>query len=174
MTPQTKHYLIIGGGLVAAVVLGIVVYKYFEAGQSASAAANDQANQDALAYLEAEQLEGSGTYEDDLGGGGITVSGSPASQQDLAQELQGLLGDFGIGTTPSSSSGSSGGSSSSSSSSGNQPTGPGPGGTVQIPASSGPVVVTPYSVGPIGGSGKVGFLDDEPGIMQFENEEAVA
>lgn len=107
ISPETKHVLIIGGALIAAVVLGIIVYKKFEANSQASQAANDQSEQDQLAYLESMGLEGGygygSTYDefgDTTGTSAITLPTSPTSDS-LAQEIQGIESAFGLGTTSS-------------------------------------------------------------------------
>lgn len=119
LSPETKHILIIGGALVLAVVLGIVVYKKYEANSQASAAANDQSEQDQLAYIES-LMEGGAGYDDfgDTGAGSVTLPGAPASSMSLADELQQIESAFGFGPTTASTTGSSGGSSGGSSTSG--------------------------------------------------------
>jgi hypothetical protein len=52
LSPEAKKHLLIGGGLLAVVVIGIVVYKNFQVSSQASGAASNQATQDQLAYLE--------------------------------------------------------------------------------------------------------------------------
>ncbi|HXT74614.1 MAG TPA: hypothetical protein VN785_12245 [Candidatus Angelobacter sp.] len=95
MTQQTKHYLIIGGGLVVAVALAVILYKRYEASSTASQAATDQSNQDALAYLEASSTNSPYGY---AGGGGSTVSLAPAgTQQTLAQQVAAIEQEFGFG-----------------------------------------------------------------------------
>lgn len=122
LSPETKHTLMIGGALILAVVLGIIVYKKFEANsqasQAATSAANDQADQDTLAYLESLAL-GGGDYSSYEGSGGssITIPSAPASTS-LAQELSSIEQAFGYGTTSTPTAPSSGSSSSGSSSSG--------------------------------------------------------
>lgn len=119
LSPETKHILMIGGALVLAVVLGIVVYKKYEANSQATQAANDQGTQDELAYL--ETLMGSGGdygnyYGDTSGESAITLPATPASSMSLADELQQIESAFGFGTM---SNGSSTGSTSSNASSSN-------------------------------------------------------
>lgn len=101
MTPETKRSLILGGGLILAVVLGIVVYKKYEANSQASQASSDQATQDELAYIESLSLSGGG-YSDYGGGAGsaITIPSPPATQS-LAQELAQIEQTFGFGAAPS-------------------------------------------------------------------------
>ena len=122
MTPEIKRSLIIGGGLILAVVLGIVVYKKYEANSQTSQAASDQASQDELAYIESMALSG-GAYASYGGGAGsaITIPSAPATQS-LADEIAGIEQAFGFApasspSAPSSSSSSTSSSSSSSSSS---------------------------------------------------------
>ena len=100
----------IGGALVLAVVLGIVVYKKYEANSQATQAVNDQGTQDELAYL--ETLMGSGGeygnyYGDTSGESAITLPATPASSMSLADELQQIESAFGFGTRPSGSGSSS-------------------------------------------------------------------
>lgn len=96
MTSQTKHYLIVGGGLVLAVALAVILYKRYAANSSASQAATDQSNQDALAYLEASSVNSPYGYAG--GGSGSTISLAPAgTQQTLAQEIAGIEQEFGFG-----------------------------------------------------------------------------
>ena len=52
MSPETKKHLYLGGGLIAAIVVGIIAYKKIQVNSQASSAAGNQANQDQLAYLE--------------------------------------------------------------------------------------------------------------------------
>lgn len=102
MTQQTKHYLIIGGGLVLAVALAVIIYKRYAANSSASQAATDQSNQDALAYLEASSANSPYGY---AGGSGSTISLAPAgTQQTLAQEIAAIEQEFGFGPPASSAS----------------------------------------------------------------------
>lgn len=100
MTQQTKHYLIIGGGLVLAVALAVILYKRYQASSTASQAATDQSNQDALAYLEASSVNSPYGY---AGGGGSTISLAPAgTQQTLAQQVAAIEQAFGFGPPSSS------------------------------------------------------------------------
>lgn len=99
MTEQTKRYLIIGGGLVLAVALAVILYKRYQANSSASQAASDQSNQDALAYLEASSVSSPYGY---AGGGGSTISLAPAgTQQTLADEIAAIEKEFGFGPSSS-------------------------------------------------------------------------
>jgi hypothetical protein len=125
LSPETKHSLIIGGGLILAVVLGIIVYKKYEANSQAGQAASDQASQDELAYLESMALSG-GAYGDYSGGGSsITIPSAPATQS-LASEVASLEQAFGLGSTAAPSTPATSGSSSSGSSSSSAPTKPVP------------------------------------------------
>jgi hypothetical protein len=115
LSPETKHSLIIGGGLILAVVLGIIVYKKYEANSQAGQAASDQASQDELAYIESMALSG-GAYGDySSGGSSITIPSAPATQS-LASEVASLEQAFGLGSTATPATSGSGNSSSSSSS----------------------------------------------------------
>lgn len=106
LSPETKHSLIIGGGLVLAVVLGIIVFKKYEANSQADQAASDQQTQDALDYLESMDLSGGyGALMGSSGGSSLSIPTAPASQS-LAQEISSLESAFGFGS-PSSSAGSS-------------------------------------------------------------------
>jgi hypothetical protein len=105
MNEQTKKYLIIGGVLVGATVLGIIVYKKVQVSSEASAAASDQASQDELAYIESMALQN--PYEGVSGAGtaGITLPSAPAGPS-LIDELTQLEQAFGLAPAPTSSSGS--------------------------------------------------------------------
>lgn len=106
LSPETKHSLIIGGGLVLAVVLGIIVFKKYEANSQADQAASDQQTQDALDYLESMDLSGGyGALMGSSGGSSLSIPTAPANQS-LAQEISALESAFGFGS-PSSSTGSS-------------------------------------------------------------------
>lgn len=107
MDAQFKKHLIIGAVIVGGGVLLIVAYKHLQGGgsaangssESAAQAAQDQANQDALAYEEVSSLGG----EEDFGtlGGSETLS-SPSSPTTLASELQGLEAALNVVSPPSS------------------------------------------------------------------------
>lgn len=105
MTHETKKYLILGGGLIAAVVLGIIVYKKFQVSSQADQAASNQANQDELEYLAAEDAYGSpyasggGTSTDS-----ITLPSEP-SLPSITDELTAIEQAFGL-ASPSSGSAS--------------------------------------------------------------------
>lgn len=103
MTPETKHTLILGGGLIAAVVLGIIVYKKYEANSQAGQAASDQASQDELAYIESLSLGGAySAYGMGTGGTSLTIPSAPAGQS-LADEITQLEQAFGLASTPAAS-----------------------------------------------------------------------
>lgn len=104
MTPETKHYLFIGGGLILATIIGIIVYKRYEAGASASQAASDQQNADELALLEATATDNPYASFTSGAAGGSTISlGSAGPQQSLAEQLGSLEQLFGFGPPASSS-----------------------------------------------------------------------
>lgn len=122
LTEQTKHYLIVGGGLILAVIVAIVVYKKYQVSSQASQAAADQANSDDLAYLEASSMDnayGDGGLAADTAASSIALPSASSSSESLAQELQQIEELFGYGnSTSSTGSGSTGGSGSGSSGSG--------------------------------------------------------
>lgn len=116
LSPETKHALIIGGGLIVAVVVAIVVYKKYQVSSQAGQAASDQATQDELAYIEEQSLEGGAEFGSvDTSGSSVTLPSAPASQS-LAQEIQSIEGAFGLGTSSGTSTGTSTGTSASTSS----------------------------------------------------------
>lgn len=104
MKEETKKYLIIGGGLVIAIAVGIIVYKKYEASAGASQAAADQSTQDELAYLEAQSMDNA--YAGFGGGGGVGSIGvaSPPSVSGMtfAQEIASIEQAFGFGPPASS------------------------------------------------------------------------
>jgi hypothetical protein len=160
MTEQTKHYLIVGGGLVVSVAVAIIVYKKFEVSSQASQAANAQANQDELAELEASAIDDPYGYADaSAADTGISFP-SAGNSQSIAQELQAIEQEFGFDTgTGSAGSPTSSGSPSSSSPPTSSPATP----------STGPAPVAPKA-SPIG-------LSDEPAELDMEHEafgEAIA
>ncbi len=114
MIPETKKYLLLGGGLIAATVIGIVVYKKYEANSQASQAASDQSTQDQLAYIESMALSG-GPYAQDGGAvsSAITLPSAPAMPS-LVDQISQLETAFGLAptapVTPSAGAASSGGS----------------------------------------------------------------
>lgn len=103
MTPETKHALILGGGLIVAVVLGIIVYKKYEASSQADQAASDQASQDTLAYIESMALGGAyPAFGGGAGGSSLTLPSPPATQS-LADEITQLEQAFGFAAPASTS-----------------------------------------------------------------------
>lgn len=95
MTPETKKYLLLGGGLIAATVIGIVVYKKYEVDSQASKAANDQSTQDQLAYIESMAM--SGPYAQDGGGVSSAVTlPSPPAMPSLVDQLSQIEHAFGL------------------------------------------------------------------------------
>ncbi len=153
MTPQTKHYLIIGGGLVLAVALAVILYKRYQASSSASQAANDQSNQDALAYLEASSMNSPYSYGG--GGSGSSISLAPAgTQQTLAQEIAAIEQQFGFGPPPSPAS-------SPASSSAESPNSPAASSTTSTPSAP-PVPVSPERQ-------KIALDNSQP-LMTMEHE----
>lgn len=160
MTEQTKHYLIIGGGLVVAVAVAIVVYKKYEANSGADQAAADQQNQDALAFLEASSLDDPYAVG---GAGGSTISLAPAgTSESLAQEITDLESAFGL-TPPAAPGGSSSSSGSGGSSSGS--------GSGSAPAPSVPVGPTPAAPAP--SHTQIGIAMEETPTLQLESGELV-
>lgn len=139
MTEQTKKYLIVGGGLVLAVIVGIIVYKKYEAGANASQAAADQSTQDELAYLEAQGANNA--YGGGFSGVGSIGVASPSSAggTTLAEEIQSIEQAFGFGTSASSPSAA-----------GAPPSGSAPSGGAPAPAGSTPPkkVANPLPVPP--------------------------
>lgn len=127
MSPETKKHLILGGGLIVAVVLGIIVYKKFQANSQTSQAANDQASQDELAYIESMALDGGGysDYSSGAAGSSVTIPSAPATQS-LADEINSIeqAVGFGAGTASGGTAGTSSSGSSSSGASGATPTAP--------------------------------------------------
>lgn len=154
MTSQTKHYLIIGGALVVAVVIGIVLYKRYAVSASASQATQDQSNQDALAFLEANAMNSP------YGGGGVATGGvsfpSAAPQQSLADEIASIEQAFGFAAPASTSTGASTPSAGSSSS-----------------PSVSPSPVAPRTVSPVPPR-RAALLNDEPATLKMEHEEFVS
>lgn len=130
MKEETKKYLIIGGGLIVAVAVGIIVYKKYEAGAGASQAAADQSTQDELAYLEAQSMDNA--YAGFGGGGGGVgsigiASPPPVSGMTFAQEIASIEQAFGFGPPASSPN-----------SAGAPPSGSAPSGGAAAPAGSPP------------------------------------
>lgn len=126
LSPETKHSLIVGGALIAAVVAGIIVFRKYQANSAAAQAQSDQSNADDLAYIESLALGGG--YAVGGGGGGssaITIPSAPATQS-LADELASIEQAFGFGSTSSSTSGGGSSSSSTSHPGTPQPVGPQP------------------------------------------------
>lgn len=163
MTDKTKHYLILGGGLVVAVSVAIVVYKKYQANSSASQAAAEQQSNDELAYLEASSLDSPYGYDDSDSGDSIALPSSDSSDS-LAQELESIECLFGEGTdcgssSSSSSSGSGSGSGSGSSSSGSSGSGSG------TTTTSSPSRFVPA------GTGGLGRMTDESGDVALESDE---
>jgi hypothetical protein len=161
MTEQTKKYLIIGGGFVLAIVVGIIVYKKYEAGSTASQAAADQSSQDELAYLEAQSMQNA--YAGFSGGGGISVA-SPTSPTgtSLAQEIQAIEQAFGYGPPPPAAAPVS------------SPTGSPAGGSSNPPAPAPPQKkVSPLPVPPefVGGADYSGRIAED--LPQLQNEGVV-
>lgn len=153
MTAQTKHYLIVGGALLAAVVLGIVVYKRYQAGASTSQAASDQSNQDALAFLEANAQNspyGSGA----LTGTSVSLP-APQQSQSLADEIASIEKLFGFASSAPAAA----------SSSPSPAPSPSPSPAPGISPGNG-LPVAPRRNGPV--------LSDEPGILKMEHEEFVS
>jgi hypothetical protein len=102
MTAETKHHLIVGGGLIAAVIIGIVFYKRYQAGSSASQAAADQQNADQLAFLESQAL--TNPYDAGYGAGGSSITIPAASSgPSLIDQLNQIEQAFGFAPTPSAS-----------------------------------------------------------------------
>jgi len=160
MTPQTKHHLIVGGGLVVAVVVAIIVYKKYEAQsggtQSASQAAADQQNQDALAYLEASSLNSPYAYDTSGAGGGVSLPSSPSSTnaaQSIADELASIEQAFGFAPPAPSSPAPT-------------PT-PAPAAAPSAPVSSSGTSSVPLPVSP---ASQRHALSDEPATLRLESE----
>ena len=106
MTAETKKHLLYGGALIVAVVLGIIVYKRYEAGAQSSQAASDQANSDELAYIESLALQN--PYGSSAASGSSIALPTAPAQSSIADELASLEQAFGLSpATPASSGGSS-------------------------------------------------------------------
>lgn len=161
MTPETKHHLIVGGALIVAVIVGIVVYKKYEAQSGDAQAAQQQSDDDALAYLEATSFSNPYDLSGEGGGGGSISLPSAAPTQSLADEINSIEQALGFSAPTSSSS--------SPSSSGSSPSAPSSTAsalpaTTRVPTPyTGPAPVTPRSL-----------LGDEPPSLQLEHEEFVA
>jgi hypothetical protein len=100
MEKETKKYLIIGGVLILTVSVGVVIWKKYQVSSDSSAAATDQANQDALS-LEAASLasnayagSGAASYSPQLAG-----ASTPTSLADEVLALERALG-FNPSPTP--------------------------------------------------------------------------
>lgn len=148
MTQETKHSLIVGGGLILAVVLGIIVYKKYEANSQTSQAASDQASQDELAYIESMSMQGA--YAGYGGGSALTIPSPPATQS-LADQISSLEQAFGF--APAATSGSSSSGSAASSTSSTKP-------IVSHPVSGGSPAGMPQAEHIL--AGKYNYLEEEP------------
>lgn len=155
MTSQTKHYLIVGGALIVAVVVGIVLYKHYAASAGASQATQDQSNQDALALLEANAMNSPYQSYGSSAAGGVSLP-SPAPQQSLADQIASLEQAFGFASPVSTPTGASTPSAGSSSS-----------------PSVSPSPVAPRTVSPAPPQ-HAALLSDEPATLKMEHEEFVS
>ena len=105
MTAETKKHLMYGGALIVSVVLGIIVYKRYEAGAQSSQAASDQANSDELAYIESLALQN--PYGSSAASGSSIVLPTAPAQSSIADELASLEQAFGLAPQTPSGGGSS-------------------------------------------------------------------
>jgi len=95
MTESTKNTLIMGGFIVAAVAIGIVLWRRYQANASVAGQAAAQQSADELQYLEASALANAystGGYA----GPTVASPSAPPSTTSLAQELAGIEAAFGI------------------------------------------------------------------------------
>lgn len=110
MTAETRKHLIYGGGLILAVVVGVVFYKKYQVNSQASSAANDQAMQDQLDYIESLSLQS--PYSSYGSSTSAAAAPTPPALPSITDEITQLDQLFGV--TPTSASGSSGSASGSS------------------------------------------------------------
>jgi hypothetical protein len=107
MTEETKKHLIFGGALIVATIAGIILYKKFQVSSQANQAANDQATQDELDYL--ETMVGAGGAYASAGGVSDTITAPTApALPSIGDELQQLEQAFGFAPLSGSSGTSSG------------------------------------------------------------------
>ena len=104
MTAETRKHLIYGGGLILAVVVGVVFYKKYQVNSQASSAASDQAMQDQLDYIESLSLQS--PYSSYGSSTSAAAAPTPPALPSITDEIAQLDQLFGV--TPAGATGSSG------------------------------------------------------------------